>query len=112
MFLKKEHPKWIINAGRLIIGRVEFHRDFLKDNSKTIGGGWWHYDNENNTMYLYGVSMDFGGVVEEVARKAWDETPQAEEGIKMVFSYETKLERVLNSVHIGVGFGDPKNKIW
>jgi hypothetical protein len=96
MFLKKiEYPKWIINDGRLIIGRVEFHRDFMKDNSKTIGGGWWYHDTENNTMYLYGASTDFGAVMEDDARKAWDESVHAERGIKMVFSYKTKLGAVL-----------------
>ena len=59
--------KFIINNNDLILGNVEMHEDLLggRKENKTIGGGFWNYDVDTNTMYFYGESMQFGSVTEE-----------------------------------------------
>jgi hypothetical protein len=52
--------KFIINNGNLVMGHVDFHKELVKDHSTTKGGGWWEYDKEENIMYLYSRSIDFG----------------------------------------------------
>ena len=51
--------KFVIVDDEIIIGRVEFHADL---HYGPIGGGWWFFDSEENTMYLYGKSVQFGPV--------------------------------------------------
>jgi hypothetical protein len=89
-----EHPKFIINDGMVVMGRVVAHRDLLKDHRKTIGGGWWHYDKDYKIMYLYGTSVEFGSITEEQAREAWDNSYQID--MKMIFSNEERLDFVLH----------------
>jgi hypothetical protein len=62
--------KFVINSGNLVIGHVELHRELNKDNSTTLGGGYWFYNKVDNTLYLYGSSVDFGKVSENQLREA------------------------------------------
>ncbi len=91
--------KFIINDNELILGHVEMHEDLLgkgSDRSKTIGGGFWHYDRDNNTMYFYGSSMDFGSVTEEQFLAA--ELPLSIENAKIVFSTKNYFSEVLKEL--------------
>ena len=59
--------KFVINNNELIIGDVKFHKELIKDKNiiKVIGGGYWDYDEDTNTMYFYGDSQEFGYVTKE-----------------------------------------------
>lgn len=59
------HKKFIIYDGSIRIGHVDFHKELGPDKSLIKGGGWWHWDRENNIMYLYSSSQDFGYVTRE-----------------------------------------------
>lgn len=89
------HQKWIINDGDLILGRVELHEELVgsREKGKTVGGGRWHYDRDNNIIYFYGASIDFGQVTEEQFNEAWKQP--SVEGATIVFSLNGKLEEVI-----------------
>jgi hypothetical protein len=53
-------PKWIIENGRLIIGKVKFHSQLVADIEKVKGGGLFDMDHEAKTILLYGSSSDYG----------------------------------------------------
>lgn len=60
--------KFVINEGYLILGQVEMHEDLVRgrDYGKTVGGGRWQVDEQDkNTIYFYGSSVDFGKVTKE-----------------------------------------------
>jgi hypothetical protein len=59
------HKKFIIYDGDVRLGHVDFHKELGPDKSLIKGGGWWHYDKENDVIYLYSSSMDFGRVTRE-----------------------------------------------
>ena len=56
------HKKFIIYDGSIRLGHVDFHKELGPDKTLIKGGGWWHWDKENNIMYLYSSSADFGYV--------------------------------------------------
>lgn len=62
--------KWIINEGRFKMANVAYHKDIARDHSTTKGGGFWNRDDENKTLYLWGVSSDFGYSDPEVVKEA------------------------------------------
>ena len=51
--------KFTIGPDGFKMGRVYFHKD-LDPNAK--GGGYWFWDQEQDVLYLYGTSYDFGPV--------------------------------------------------
>lgn len=59
------HKKFIVYNGNIVIGHVDFHAELGRDKSLIKGGGWWNHDKENDIMYLYSKSMDFGQVKRE-----------------------------------------------
>ena len=63
------YQKFIINGGRLITGLVDQHRELARDHSTTQGGGWWHMDEENRKIWLYGKSILFGRVSKKVLQQ-------------------------------------------
>ena len=86
--------KFIINDNELIFENVDFHENLIPKNrerSKTIGGGYWY--KKSNTMYFYGSSFDFNKVTKEQFNTA--KKPSSLDGIKLVFSTEESLEKVL-----------------
>jgi len=89
--------KYIINDGELILGDVEFHYELLGDRikNKTIGGGRWHLDEENNIMYFYDRSCEFGRVTEEQFNKSIK--PPFINEKKIVFSYDYLLRRIMEN---------------
>ncbi len=86
--------KFIINDGRIIFGEVLYHSDLVRDNTKTVGGGLWFYDHLSDTMYLYGLSTDFGPVTREQVEKAWSFSL---EGRTVIWSPDLTLEEALKS---------------
>lgn len=87
--------KWIINRNEddsrydFRLGHVDFHKDLAENQiDNIIGGGYWHLDKENNILYLYGKSEDFGRVSIEQLRNAKEKafySPSLEK-FKWVFS--------------------------
>ena len=69
--------KFVINDNRLILGQVDFHKELCKDNTKTVGGGYWHLDSERGILYLYGISVDYGPVT-KAQLEAADKFPYGE----------------------------------
>ena len=95
--------KFIINDNRIILGQVDFHSQLVDDHTKTTGGGLWFYDHLNDTMYLYGLSTDYGPVTEKQVRDAWS---YSLEGTRVMYSRALKLDEALrNSICIQ----DPEN---
>jgi hypothetical protein len=58
-------PKWIIEDGCLVIGKVLFHVDLTADADKCVGGGYYHCDVATKTFHLYGTSDKFGSAPKE-----------------------------------------------
>ena len=56
----EKYPKFIIENDNLILSKVTFHREIVKDASKVKGGGWFRYAHDTNTFVLFGDSTDFG----------------------------------------------------
>ena len=61
------HPKFIIACppeapleGTFIYGMVYQHKDLVRERCYVRGGGWYHKDDINKVMTLYGSSGDFG----------------------------------------------------
>lgn len=65
-------PKFIIQDDELRMGRVDCHFELAgKDDSGVVGGGYWYYDIDNDILYLYGESIDYGRVNTEQIKKSW-----------------------------------------
>jgi len=58
-------PKFIIEDGNLILGKVMKHRHLVTDKEKVKGGGWFRFNSETNTFIFYESSVDFGKVTFE-----------------------------------------------
>lgn len=91
--------KFVINDGFLILGQVEFHEDLVKnmDRSKTIGGGRWHFDEDDNTIYFYGDSTDFGSVTKEQFDAAFKQPSLSR--VNIVFSDKMFLSDVMKEIN-------------
>ncbi|MFW5708323.1 MAG: hypothetical protein ACOC12_10395 [Bacteroidota bacterium] len=63
------NKKYIINEGRLKMGLVGQHRELARDHTTTVGGGWWHRDDKQKAIWLYGRSQLFGSVSPIVLRQ-------------------------------------------
>jgi len=48
---------------------INYHSELVKDRSTAKGGGRWHLDEENKTLYLWGASSDFGYAKPEDIKK-------------------------------------------
>lgn len=63
MILDLEKPKFIVQDGMLRMGRVVNHSDLMNENGgEVVGGGWWEFDREENILYLYSESIEFGQI--------------------------------------------------
>ena len=91
----KLEKKFVIHNGVLIMGQVEFHKDLVKnmDKTKVIGGGKWHCDNENNTIYFYGESNQFGQVTKEEFDNAFKHSSVLKR--KLVFTNDYNLKNII-----------------
>jgi hypothetical protein len=91
--------KWIINDEDLILGDVEFHEDLIckgRERNKTVGGGRWHFDRSNNTIYFWGKSVDFGQVTEKQFEESFKQ-PSVEDA-NVVFSHKMNFIDVLKEI--------------
>jgi len=91
--------KFVINDGDLILGQVEFHEELVKDRdrSKTVGGGRWHFDKDNNTIYFYGDSTDFGSVTKEQFDAVFKQPSLSR--VNIVFSNKMFLSDVMKEIN-------------
>lgn len=56
----EKYSKFIIENGNLILAKVTFHKEIVKDASKVKGGGWFRYVHDTKTFVFFGDSTDFG----------------------------------------------------
>lgn len=86
--------KFILNNDFLIIGKVGFHFQMVERGDKVNGGGFWHVDKEQGTLYLYSCSTEYGRCYIEDIKKAINENkiPSDYTRMKIVFSKCEYLE--------------------
>lgn len=55
-------PKFIVEDGSIILGKVTYHHQLMQsDDKKAVkGGGWFEFENKTNTFIFSGDSHDFG----------------------------------------------------
>jgi len=82
--MKELNPKWIMENGRISIGKCIFHREIAHTPKNVTGGGWYHFDSIHTTFYLYGSSDEFGQCKKEDVVKAiengWVDRPCMQDG--------------------------------
>lgn len=89
-----EQPKFIIQDGELRMGRVDCHFELAgKDDSDVVGGGYWYYDIDNDILYLYGESIDYGRVNVDQIKESW-KRPSVENSI-IIFSESNSLDMAM-----------------
>ena len=74
-----KYPKFIIYDNKIILGKVQRHKDMLPDNadmSLLSGGGFFSIDRKNKIVILGGKSFDFGKFDIEKAQEAEFENKQ------------------------------------
>ena len=95
-------PKFIIQDGDLILGWVDSH--FLLanknlDEKNIVGGGWFYMDQDDGTLLLYGMSIEYGTVTAEAVKEAF-KTPSVE-ACEILFSECNDFEQAkVNNVKI------------
>lgn len=69
----EKYPKFIMEEGYLIIGKVTSHIELVKDKTKVKGGGWYKFDFGSKTFTFYESSHDFGkATLEDIKRAVAD----------------------------------------
>ena len=63
-------PKFIIEDGNLIIGKVTYHSELMYEKENVSGGGWFNYKPKLKTFTFFGSSHDFGKSSLEDVKKA------------------------------------------
>jgi len=86
------HKKFIINEGRLKLDVVDQHVDIASDHSTTNGGGWWHIDEKNRIIWLYGRSMRFGAAPQNELKKIIETDKHDYPGYTFFHSYAYEAE--------------------
>lgn len=61
-------PKFIIEDGNLILGKVTYHSELVTDKTKIKGGGWFRLKFKEKTITFYGYSHDYGKATLEDVR--------------------------------------------
>ena len=82
------HPKFVLINDAIILGKVEFHREFAHGTDNISSGGWFSVDGPNKTFTLYGSSDDFG-------RATLREVQHAVEHNKVFSNYEDESKHSL-----------------
>lgn len=86
--------KFIIENAVLILGNVALHADLANNEEDVEGGGYWEADTDNNKLYLYSSSHDFGPVSPVQLQLALssdelDSSLSSYSGYEVLFSPET-----------------------
>lgn len=97
--------KFIVIDNQVIMGNHEYHNEMIPRSMreakiKPIGGGRWHWDTDNDIVYLYGASLDFGYVTVEQFKTAFDNSmisPFMDDS-EILFSSKIKLEDAMTDV--------------
>lgn len=89
------YPKFIIEDGALILGKVKYHKELALDKEKVKGGGWWI--REEDTFIFHGDSTDFGRASVDDIKKAIEDNrvftnPYSDDSIANEFSFEYRDE--------------------
>lgn len=71
------------------MGRVVYHRE-LDPNAKC--GGFWFFDSETNTAYLYGESYDFGSFTGEIIEACMDSIKTRFGGAEIKFETDEDID--------------------
>ena len=75
--------KFVIYDNQILFGKVFYHKDLLPDNFdmlKIYGGGLFRI--EDDTLYLYGESFDFGRYNQDIVTQ--DMIPEKIKHLKIV----------------------------
>lgn len=89
------YPKFIINNGYLIAGRVFQHFELADDHTSTRGGGWWYMDEHNKMIWLYNKSLRFGAASREDLRDVVRNGNHEFDGFTFLHSYAHNLNDAL-----------------
>jgi hypothetical protein len=96
--------KFIINDNRLIMSNcVDYHRDLLSNHDKTKGGGMFYIDRENNNLYLYDKSEEFGAAKIEDVKESVKRLPLRLRKMNIYFSDSLNIS---NAIKYGVKIKD------
>lgn len=91
--------KWIIEKNRFIMSAsVDIHLELVHNSDKVKGGGAWEIDDKQKLLVLYGMSIDYGHCDIKLFNKDLDAIQLiffVENGYKIYFSEEDKLENIL-----------------
>jgi len=94
------YPKFIIEDGDLIIGKVAYHKHLATDPTKVIGGGWYIYRDKEKSFTFSDSSTDFGKAYMDDIKKCVDEGKVWLRDMthnittKFDFYYDTGTERI------------------
>ena len=90
------NPKFIIENGKLKMGRVGFHKEMATNWSDVIGGGWFRKNEDEKTMLFHDRSIDFGSVTFEQIKECFDNgnIPASLDGYKCTFQDANGLHPV------------------
>jgi len=67
-------PKFIIESGCLVMMKVTYHSQIVKDKAKVKGGGWFYFDSSSKSYIFYGDSEDFGkATLEDIKECVWND---------------------------------------
>jgi len=92
----KQH-KFIIQDGKIRMGKVEYHRDLAnKNGSKPIGGGKYFINKQYKRIYFYDQSAEFGPVQIKELCKAKESLPQFAD-YQWYYNQHYSLTETLNS---------------
>ena len=53
--------KWVCEDDDIrISASIDYHSEIVSEKDKVVGGGYWKMDRQNNIIWLYGSSDDYG----------------------------------------------------
>jgi len=66
----ERHPKFVIVGDNLYMGKVVYHKELINTGDVVLGGGYFLYNDKDDSFTFYGDSHDFGRATEEQVRNA------------------------------------------